>query len=425
MKTLDIARNLETWHTATERIISAHPDAKKIFAARARQAVAFSLPFLQSTIGDLSDKRVLEVGCGFGAKSLALSPFVKEYLGVDLVESQIHRATEFGRLIGSKAKFQTLSADSVGPLVREWQPDIVVLYAVIEHLTPDERVTLFSDLWANLPATSFIYVGEAPNRLNMIDYHSSQLPYFSMIPPWLAEQTYTFSRRRQWINRVNKEENVWLGLHRRGQSVSAYDFLNFFGGSFEELNRHVIGDSFSVHKLNWKSWKLSNTHFIEEFNYLADTSSELHNYALHPTFALSMINFVLSRQPVNKKGSVARAHFEAPSGEDVIKRDGLGNRMADLTRGWNFKPEFSHPQVYLGVAKHHLKSHIQQFDSKAERWLDVDVSHYSDSYLECCDNHVFVPLKPAETYKLRSKNRCHVVGAVFYQPAVGEVDPPT
>lgn len=406
---------LERWQADAAQIMAAFPKTRATFGPRSHQAVAFSLPYLTEALGDLRDKTVLEVGCGGGAKSLALAPYVGRYIGIDIDAEAIAQAQASARIIGSDAEFMTLNADAVASVVKDAQPDVIVLYAILEHLTPEERAALFTALWEGLPEHGAIYIGEAPNRLNMIDFHSSQLPYFSMIPPWLAEQTYQHSKREVWIDRVHQEDSVWLGLHRRGQPFSVHDLLPTFG-SFETMNRHVIADNFSLHKLNWKGWKLGNTHFLEQFAYLREAGYDWYNYTLHPTFAISMINLILTRRPALPAGAVPLVTFEPPRRGKGAWRDWLGNRLIDLNGEWRITPEAAHSEAWLGVQKASLRTGLQQFDATADAWRDIPIPDYSDTYLETCGDHVFLPLQPAKLYRLRARSKCVSIGLLCVQP---------
>lgn len=413
---------LERWQADAATVMAAFPATRATFGPRSHQAVAFSLPYLTETLGDLRDKTVLEVGCGSGAKSLALAPHTGRYIGIDIDAEAIAQAQASATLINSRAEFVTMNADAVAGVVAQAQPDVIVLYAILEHLTPDERAALFTALWEGLPDHGAIYIGEAPNRLNMIDFHSSQLPYFSMIPPWLAEQTYRHSKRREWIDRVEQEDSVWLGLHRRGQPFSVHDLLPTFG-SFSAMNRHVVADNFSLHKLNWKGWKLSNSHFLEQFAYLRDAGYDWYNYTLHPTFAISMVNLILSRQPTHPEGAVPLVTFEPPRRGRGAWRDWLGNRVIDLKREWRITPDAVHTEAFLGVQKGYVNTGLETFDSASQTWQPLPVPAYSDSYLATCGDHVFLPLPAAESYRIRSGQPCRCIGLLCVQPGADPAAP--
>jgi 2-polyprenyl-3-methyl-5-hydroxy-6-metoxy-1,4-benzoquinol methylase len=384
----------------------------KIFRTRSRHAVAFSLPFILSARPNLSNLTCLEVGCGFGSKSLPLSLIVKEYIGVDIDAEQIERANQLKKAIRSSANFLVLSADSLASLVKEVQPDIVILYAVLEHLTIKERLVLLESLWEELPNEAIIYIGETPNRLNHIDFHSSQLPYFTMVPPELGERIYTMSRRTEWINRVNQEATVNLGLHRRGQAVSFHDFWAVFGNKMDDINSLIVADGFSSHKLNWKSWKLCETHFLEQFNYLRTSKNKMYNYNIHSTFAKSMLNFIL-KKPQDKKNKVLEVGdvFLKLPNEQTEGQDWLGNSTANLKNGLEIWLKLTPKKAKLGILKYTFKGEIELFDELKQSWIVLNSGEYANQeYISLCGDHIFFELPLQKTYKIRSDESIKTIG---------------
>ena len=60
--------------------------------------------------------------------------------------------------------------------------DVFILYAVLEHLTPIERLHYLQAMWQALPEGGAIVVIETPNRLTWEDKHTAYMDFFHMLP---------------------------------------------------------------------------------------------------------------------------------------------------------------------------------------------------------------------------------------------------
>ncbi|MFQ5815988.1 MAG: class I SAM-dependent DNA methyltransferase [Candidatus Hydrothermarchaeaceae archaeon] len=62
----------------------------------------------------LEDKLVLDVGCGSGGLTFALSPYAKRVVGIDVSESEIERAEQISKARGMKnIDFYAVDADAI------------------------------------------------------------------------------------------------------------------------------------------------------------------------------------------------------------------------------------------------------------------------------------------------------------------------
>ena len=65
--------------------------------------------------------------------------------------------------------------------------DMVLLFAVLEHLTQEERIRYLSFIWHEiLRPGGYLIVVDTPNRLSYFDEHTSVMPFFHLLPPYLA-----------------------------------------------------------------------------------------------------------------------------------------------------------------------------------------------------------------------------------------------
>jgi hypothetical protein len=123
--------------------------------------------------------------------------------------------------------------------------DVLLLYAVVEHLTLDERLELLGLARELVPPDGLIVVVETPNRLVPPDWHTSFLPFYSQLPDDLALAYLDRSPRDDF--RAAVEEAAGRGraeartaLTRWGRGASFHEFELVFG----DLSRHVLAGGY-------------------------------------------------------------------------------------------------------------------------------------------------------------------------------------
>jgi len=88
--------------------------------------------------------------------------------------------------------------------------DYIVLSAVLEHLLPEERITILSQLWSLLKHKSLLFINQTPYRYFPFEGHTTRLPFINYLPDKAAHlYAITFSKR------VPSSES-WATLLRRG-----------------------------------------------------------------------------------------------------------------------------------------------------------------------------------------------------------------
>lgn len=160
--------------------------------------------------------RILDYGCGLGHSLDAVlgrfpnSQFVaadyasdalllcEQHFGAD-PRLQIVRMTE------------TTSLDEIGDGF-----DIVQLNAVFEHLLPDERPLLMSDLWRRLKPGGYMIITETPWRWFPIETHCTSLPLVNYLPDRLA--LFAFRHCGRYAADASMQDALRYGL--RGGTVS-------------------------------------------------------------------------------------------------------------------------------------------------------------------------------------------------------------
>jgi ubiquinone/menaquinone biosynthesis C-methylase UbiE len=173
---------------------------------RRRRAAEVLLPWVEQTV-PLSGRTVLEYGCGAGSVSCAVAPRAGKLIGLDidpaLVEVGSIRAAEMGfdnvELVVYPVEeiFDALRA-------RKGDVDVLLLYAVLEHMTVSERLTLLSIAREVLAPDGVIVVCETPNRLTYFDFHTAQIPFFHLLPDDLAVEYYANSSRVDFTDSMDE-----------------------------------------------------------------------------------------------------------------------------------------------------------------------------------------------------------------------------
>lgn len=212
---------------------------------RLGSAIFYRMPWLQSLGKDLSRLNVLELGCGRGLKAVPWSRLFRSYLGVDLDPEAIAFARRAAKQTGrANLEFHTGNAVEA---VREPQRfgisgriDVVVLYAVVEHLTPAERKQVLGLCREVLQDGGMVVFCETPNRLIPHDGHSTYLHFFQALPPEIALEYIKRSPRQHALEAVTDEES----LYRWGQGASYHEFDLWLADSAGKLPG-ILADGWS------------------------------------------------------------------------------------------------------------------------------------------------------------------------------------
>ncbi|MHB8561746.1 MAG: class I SAM-dependent methyltransferase [Thermoplasmataceae archaeon] len=86
----------------------------------------------------VSGKKVVELGCGFGAGGVLLDKYVTSYTGIDIDEEAIKYANTHVAPLCNKATYELLS-ESYNH-IDDIQADVAICYEVIEHVNDPEKL---------------------------------------------------------------------------------------------------------------------------------------------------------------------------------------------------------------------------------------------------------------------------------------------
>ncbi|MGI8622010.1 MAG: class I SAM-dependent methyltransferase [Solirubrobacteraceae bacterium] len=194
------------------------------------------LPWIDR-VKPLADSVVLEYGCGPGSVSRAVAPLVARHIGLDIDADHLSIAR---RLAASSeqdnSEFHCHPPEDIVDAFRAFagQVDIVLLYAVLEHLTVDERLAVLRAARDVARPYGVIAVVELPNRLTAFDQHSTWLPFANQLPDDLALEYLRRATRPEFRDEVlshrnpslpaSADEEALLALRRFGRGASFHEF---------------------------------------------------------------------------------------------------------------------------------------------------------------------------------------------------------
>ena len=247
------------------------------------------IPWLDHGI-TLKDRRILEIGCGTGASTIALVEQGAKVTGIDIDEGALTVAKDRTSAYGLNADFKVLNANRILQDLGTGSFDVVIYFASLEHMTIAERLDSLRQSWEMLPDGGLLIIVETPNRLWFFDSHTSRLPFFNWLPNELAFYYSRFSKRDRFsdLYRDYTPESKENFL-RRGRGMSFHE-LELVIGRAEEFDVVSSLSSFQGirHRLrmsrlerNFKSFLVEacpgiHEGFFEEFLYLIIQKNSKH-----------------------------------------------------------------------------------------------------------------------------------------------------
>jgi 2-polyprenyl-3-methyl-5-hydroxy-6-metoxy-1,4-benzoquinol methylase len=219
-----IASNYHTgWRSAdalsTERY---EREAQSALVSRLWRYRRTYLPWIEAT-RKLEALKVLEIGCGTGASTLALAEQGARVTAIDVDEGSLQVARDRLIAYGASADIRAMNATEMGSL---GEFEAIIFNACLEHMTVSERLESLRQGWSMLPAGGILVVVETPNRLWWFDSHTSKLPLFHALPDELAFHYARFSERENFreLYRDYSDPAAREHMLRRGRGVSFHEF---------------------------------------------------------------------------------------------------------------------------------------------------------------------------------------------------------
>lgn len=157
----------------------------EVLYGRQQRAETYAVRWISRFL-DLAEANVVEIGCGTGAASIPLARICKRLTGLDIDGHSIELARLRAAYHEARDNVEFLAVAPEGLLDAALgcaqDVDVFVLYAVLEHLTPLERLQYLRAMWNRLPDGGAIVVIDTPNRLTWEDKHTAYMDFFHMLP---------------------------------------------------------------------------------------------------------------------------------------------------------------------------------------------------------------------------------------------------
>ncbi|PSB53743.1 SAM-dependent methyltransferase [filamentous cyanobacterium Phorm 6] len=248
-------------------------DIKDHVFRRYERTLIYYIPWITKVL-NFSDREVIEIGCGTGSSTAAFSHFTKHIYAYEVSESSVLAARARMQIMGinNVSIIQSAPDDLLETLKSHHSSgvSVILLFAVLEHMTIQERLKTLKEAWDLLLPGGTLIVAETPNRLTYFDYHTSQLPFFHFLPLELAVKYYENSSRNQFKLAIRKQldsgtvADAKNALIRWGNAVSYHEFEIVLGSNLKDL-LVADGDSEEMRNLYPLSTeeKLLQQYFIE------------------------------------------------------------------------------------------------------------------------------------------------------------------
>lgn len=230
----------------------------------------------------------LEIGSGTGSSTLAFARQVGKVFSFEIDDKATAAARQRLAFFGlDNVEFHEGQFNADCTLARSGQRvDLVVLCAVLEHMTETERKDALQTAWAMLNPGGLLVVADTPNRFAVYDDHTSLLPYYSALPPSLQEQYAARSPRADFRNSIagTRQEDMAVTLARWGAGISYHDFELALGPNVHD---HIILDGYEPALVAMYPDKIDDA--------LVRIAFEHYEVPAHRAFSRSLLHFVLRK----------------------------------------------------------------------------------------------------------------------------------
>jgi 2-polyprenyl-3-methyl-5-hydroxy-6-metoxy-1,4-benzoquinol methylase len=181
------------------------------------------VPWINSVL-PLNGARILEIGCGTGSASVSLAEQGAKVTALDLHAEALQATDLRARIHRLDITCVQGNAQQLDTLFDAGQFDMIVFFAVLEHMTLGERQISLQQAWALLKKGQFLCVADTPNRLWFYDSHTAHMPFFHWLPDELAF-AYSKNSPRFPFNTQFREPSgeAMLTLIRAGRGVSYHE----------------------------------------------------------------------------------------------------------------------------------------------------------------------------------------------------------
>ncbi len=202
---------------------------------RMQQAHYMLLPFIGHAAG-LNGLRVFEIGAGSGSATTPMAMAGARVVAADILTEARPALLKRFELLGLPAPdcvdlaLDWIAAPSPETLERLRGADLVLMYALFEHLTVAERIGLLRLLRRETRPDCLFCIFETPNRLHPYDWHTTGALFADALPDDLYIEYLAFARkgRPSDAERADFMREARAGsaetIYRRGRGASFHEF---------------------------------------------------------------------------------------------------------------------------------------------------------------------------------------------------------
>lgn len=183
------------------------------------------IPWLDS-VKPLKNSKILEIGCGSGLSTITLAEQGAQVTSIDVNEDYLQVAKKRCEAYGLNVTFYQINATEVYDKLVGTEFDIIVFWAVLEHMTLEERLSAMKDTFSMLPKGGLWCIIGSPNRIHFFDSHTSGLPFFHWLPDELAIKYLQNSNRKEYTNCFQKltcSQEEMIHFYRWGRGLSFHE----------------------------------------------------------------------------------------------------------------------------------------------------------------------------------------------------------
>lgn len=201
--------------------------------------------WLAPAVPALSSMTALEIGPGTGSSTLAFARRVRQVVSFEIdAQAMVAARARLDYFGQSNVEFHERQFDETSEFCQAGhRVDLVVLCAVLEHMTLQERTATLRAAWRCLRPGGLLVVADTPNRFAALDRHTSLLPFYSALPQDIqAEYAKTAPRRDLRVSMESTAPaDVAERLTRWGAGISYHDFEIALG---REIHEYILLDGY-------------------------------------------------------------------------------------------------------------------------------------------------------------------------------------
>lgn len=210
------------------------------------------MPHIANKI-DNRHRHVIDIGFGQGATTHAFSHYFDSIDAFEINNISIEVASARKKIFSiNNINFHYSDPENIINNAIKYADNstVFVLYAVLEHMTEEERLYALSKIWNNMGPDNYLYIGNTPNRLSYEDLHTHEHPFLFSLPDFTCIKYLEMHPEIRYSNeyvheyRIGGIERFSMIRKRRGLGISYHDFEVAF--ELSDLNNCVVMSDISA-----------------------------------------------------------------------------------------------------------------------------------------------------------------------------------